>query len=284
MPAYCRLWAGAVCSWYLLRSPPLRPPGPSSFFLSRIPLTGGSRGKCSFCCIEHAALWPRKILQNPSSWDTYQVKLANIPQAGVRRTSGGGWRGAHGEMHYEKENKRDHDSPRRSFWKMFSNLEPHSYHSSWLWVTAPKCFFFFKSAVTSLLENVQMNPAHAAATISSKRPIMVSRHPREVHLTDKFLYLLIQYKSPKVWKPSQQCYRGLPRAKKKAFYINSPAGKKSTNHRANTLSNSRIRGFIQPNSLQADCQQRGAVQVLMRCKMSQLVDVPRSSVTDEAVP
>lgn len=67
---------------------------PPPFFLSRIPLTGGSRGKCSFCCIEHAALWPRKILQNPSSWDTYQVKLANIPQAGVRRTSGGGWRGA----------------------------------------------------------------------------------------------------------------------------------------------------------------------------------------------
>lgn len=81
---YCTPWAGAVRSSYLLRSP----------FLSHIPLTGGSRGKCSFCCIEHAALWPRKILQNPWSWDTYQVKLANIPQAGVRRTSGGGWRGA----------------------------------------------------------------------------------------------------------------------------------------------------------------------------------------------
>lgn len=71
-----------------------------------------------------------------------------------------------------------------------------------------------------------------------------------------FLLLVIQYILPKVCNQVNNAIRLYlePKKKKTAFYINSSTSKESTNDRANTLSNSRIRGFIQPNSLQADCQ------------------------------
>lgn len=70
-----------------------------------------------------------------------------------------------------------------------------------------------------------MNPAHAVATISSKRPTMVSRHHREVHLTDKCLYLLIQYKSPKVWNQVNNAIGVYLQPKKKHFTLTAPQAK-----------------------------------------------------------
>lgn len=54
---------------------------------------------------------------------------------------------------------------------------------------------------------------------------MVSRHPREVHLTDKFLYLLIQYKSPKVWNQVNNAIGVYLEPRKKHFTLTAPQAK-----------------------------------------------------------
>lgn len=154
------------------------------------------------------------------------------------------------------ENKQDHDSPRRSFWKMFSNLKPHSSHSSWLWVTASKCLFF----------NVLIN-------LLISRDVPVRKHTKILclgHSNNKqqtlpwpwsaldryFLDLLILCKSPQVCNQVNNAIRLYlePKHKTKQHFTLTAPWAKIPQITEQTLSNSRIRGFIQPNSLQADCQ------------------------------